>query len=309
MSDTVRKPISEPVRRLEIFTGAGRRRKWSAEQKAAVVAESLGGVESVSAVARRHGLTPSQLFGWRRQASGRSVVPEDDAYGMPVAKHQEGRSLRASNRDISPVRRGFDDDLGVGEVLVTRIDKPDTYESLRHLQGQFGGKGRFQPGDEGPQVDPADRKECPLVSREVPQDMSATVEDYRLEFEIDELRCVDGPAHAGIFEIEPTEIVRGQLAIQNGLQNRGLEAPANLLDVVPFHPGCPLAIGACSPGFERHGAFAEPPLLGVHQFDPASADFQATEGGHRLPAGDIEGNVVDGADHEDGVVVGRQGVE
>jgi transposase len=42
-----------------------------------VVAESLRGLESVSAVARRHGVTPSQLFGWRRQVSGRSVVAEE----------------------------------------------------------------------------------------------------------------------------------------------------------------------------------------------------------------------------------------
>ena len=77
MSDTVRKPMSEPVRRVEIFTGAGRRRTWSAEQKAAIVAESMGGVESVSAVARRHGLTPPQLFAWRRQMSGRSVTAKE----------------------------------------------------------------------------------------------------------------------------------------------------------------------------------------------------------------------------------------
>lgn len=67
-------PKSEPVRRLEIFTGSGRRRSWSDEQKARIVAESLGGGESVSAVARRHGLTPQQLFGWRRQGHGGSVV-------------------------------------------------------------------------------------------------------------------------------------------------------------------------------------------------------------------------------------------
>jgi transposase len=77
MSDTVIKPMSEPARRLEIFTGAGRRRTWSAEQKAAIVAESIGGSESVSAVARRHGLTPPQLFAWRRQVRGRSVMAKD----------------------------------------------------------------------------------------------------------------------------------------------------------------------------------------------------------------------------------------
>jgi transposase len=77
MSGTVIKPMSEPARRLEIFTGAGRRRTWSAEQKAAIVAESVGGSESVSAVARRHGLTPPQLFAWRRQARGQSVMAKE----------------------------------------------------------------------------------------------------------------------------------------------------------------------------------------------------------------------------------------
>jgi transposase len=70
MSDTelLHEPKSEPVRRLEVFTGAGRRRAWTAAQKARIIAESYGGGEPVSAVARRHGLTPQQLFGWRRQA-------------------------------------------------------------------------------------------------------------------------------------------------------------------------------------------------------------------------------------------------
>jgi transposase len=57
-----------PVRRLEVFTGAGRRRNWPAEQKARIVAESHASGETVCAVARRHGLTPQQLFGWRRDA-------------------------------------------------------------------------------------------------------------------------------------------------------------------------------------------------------------------------------------------------
>jgi transposase len=48
----------EPVRRLEVFTGAGRRRRWTAEQKARIVAESYESSETVCAVARRHGLTP-----------------------------------------------------------------------------------------------------------------------------------------------------------------------------------------------------------------------------------------------------------
>jgi transposase len=72
MSDTelLLEPKPEPVRRLEVFTGTGRRRSWTAEQKVRIVAESYGSGETVSAVARRHGLTPQQLFGWRRNAQG-----------------------------------------------------------------------------------------------------------------------------------------------------------------------------------------------------------------------------------------------
>ena len=48
--------IDEPVRRFEVFTGSGRRRDWSADDKARIVAESFEPGTTVSAVARRHSL-------------------------------------------------------------------------------------------------------------------------------------------------------------------------------------------------------------------------------------------------------------
>src|SRR6266446_643167 len=79
MSDTelLPKPKPEPARRLEVFTGTGRRRAWSAEQKGRIIAESYETGETVSAVARRHGLTPQQLFGWRRVALRRAKEGAD----------------------------------------------------------------------------------------------------------------------------------------------------------------------------------------------------------------------------------------
>jgi transposase len=74
MLDTELLPKSEPVRRLEVFTGAGRRRRWTAEQKERIVAETYAPEESVCAVARRHGLTPQQLFGWRRDVRQRAAA-------------------------------------------------------------------------------------------------------------------------------------------------------------------------------------------------------------------------------------------
>src|SRR5882724_12113512 len=65
--DTEHNAITEPVRRLEVFTGAGRRRTWRDEDKARIVAEIAASGDSVCAVARRHGLSPQQLFGWRRR--------------------------------------------------------------------------------------------------------------------------------------------------------------------------------------------------------------------------------------------------
>ena len=69
------KDMPEPVRRIEVFTGAGRRRSWSADEKAAIVAESYGSGETVCGVARRHGLTPQQLFTWRRLARHPAADP------------------------------------------------------------------------------------------------------------------------------------------------------------------------------------------------------------------------------------------
>ena len=71
-----------PVHRLEVFTGGGRRRSWTDEEKAQIVAESYGGAETVSAVARRYGLASTQLFTWRREA--RAPLPEAGLMFAPV---------------------------------------------------------------------------------------------------------------------------------------------------------------------------------------------------------------------------------
>jgi len=81
MSITGRKHVSEPatVHRLEIFTGAGRRRTWPAEVKARIVAESHAPGATACGVARRHGLSPQQLFAWRREARQQRAAGGRDA--------------------------------------------------------------------------------------------------------------------------------------------------------------------------------------------------------------------------------------
>jgi transposase len=64
---------ADELRRVEVITGVGRRRSWPEDFKAKVVAESLEPGVVISQVARRHGLTPQQLFGWRNQM--RTALP------------------------------------------------------------------------------------------------------------------------------------------------------------------------------------------------------------------------------------------
>ncbi|HYM02567.1 MAG TPA: transposase [Stellaceae bacterium] len=115
---TLKSSDTEPVRRFEIFTGTGRRRDWSVEDKARIVAESYAPETTVSEVARRYALSPQQLFAWRRAArrsamaasvSGPSFVP-----AVVVAPEPSARLARRSKR--KPVR-----DAGIVELEIDGV--------------------------------------------------------------------------------------------------------------------------------------------------------------------------------------------
>src|ERR1700744_6086062 len=55
-------------RRVEVLMGPVRRRRWSAEEKARIVEETLAPGARVSEVARRWQVCSQQVFGWRRAA-------------------------------------------------------------------------------------------------------------------------------------------------------------------------------------------------------------------------------------------------
>ena len=84
-------PTFEPkgmvgVRRLEVITGVGGRRAWSHEDKGRIVAELFAAGANVSAVARRYGLRPQQVYAWRRLARGGALaLPAAETLGfVPV---------------------------------------------------------------------------------------------------------------------------------------------------------------------------------------------------------------------------------
>jgi transposase len=105
------------VRRVEVFTGAGRRRAWSTEQKREIVAESYESGETVSAVARRHGLTPQQLFGWRRELQAGRGARDDkvEVSGAGFARVIVQPALLGPDQPIAANRDGW---TGVIEIAI-----------------------------------------------------------------------------------------------------------------------------------------------------------------------------------------------
>ena len=63
--------MSTHPQRIEVITRGERRRRWSLEEKQAIVAESLAANVSITGIARRHGIGTGQLYGWRHQLLGR----------------------------------------------------------------------------------------------------------------------------------------------------------------------------------------------------------------------------------------------
>jgi transposase len=83
---------------VEVVTSVQRRRRWTAEQKKQFVIESEEPGSSLSAVARKYGIHPNQLFRWRRlmQDGALSAVRADEE----VVPASEVRDLRSQVREL-----------------------------------------------------------------------------------------------------------------------------------------------------------------------------------------------------------------
>jgi transposase len=83
---------------------AGTRRSWSREEKRAIVDEAERS-PTVSAVARRHGLTPSLVFRWRREfwdETRAAALPAEPTF-VPIAlPAPAGPAAEERSPSISP---------------------------------------------------------------------------------------------------------------------------------------------------------------------------------------------------------------
>jgi transposase len=97
----------DPYRRIEVITGQRRRRRWTGEEKARIVAESFEEGGNISEVARRHGVARGLLTVWRRQVAA-AVASKAPSFvpiqiGVESSRESAGEPGRVASAPTSPL--------------------------------------------------------------------------------------------------------------------------------------------------------------------------------------------------------------
>ena len=116
--------MSDAFSKVEVITGVARRRRFPREQKLAIVSETMQPGMSISYVARRHGLSPSLIFRWRRLMSqgGKEAIRSDDE----VVPASEARKLQERVRELERLlgRKTMEVEILKEALDLTRAKKP-----------------------------------------------------------------------------------------------------------------------------------------------------------------------------------------
>lgn len=121
---------------IEIITGGGRRRRWSAAEKLRVVEETLNERVSISVVARRNGVAPNLLYRWRRlmlDGGAVAVSEDDDVTSNRTVRQMEDR-IRELERHLG--RKTLEAEI-LREALDKARSKKPTLLARSPLKGDF----------------------------------------------------------------------------------------------------------------------------------------------------------------------------
>jgi transposase len=125
--------------------GIERRRRWSKDEKARIVEETLMPGAVVSEVARRHGVAQSLVFTWRRLArtaarpskrNGSMLLPVEIDSTAPPAVSEGARQSRAATIGRRPKPGMIEIELGSGSRV--RVDNEVDADALRRVLSVLG---------------------------------------------------------------------------------------------------------------------------------------------------------------------------
>lgn len=109
--------MTESKQSVHLITSVERRRRWHPEEKRTIVQETYLPNMSVSLVARKYAITPSQLFYWRRQMeegalqgvqSARGVVPKERVLELEKRVRELERLLGKKTMENEILREAVD---------------------------------------------------------------------------------------------------------------------------------------------------------------------------------------------------------
>ena len=102
--------------------GVERRRRWSSDDKARLVAETVAAGACVSEIARRNDMAPSLLFTWRRQARVRTADPVPAFLPVQVASEPPAADPPRTARRRRKAAGSIEIALGSGRRLTVGAD-------------------------------------------------------------------------------------------------------------------------------------------------------------------------------------------
>jgi transposase len=125
--------------RVEVLGGLERRRRWSADDKARIVEETLAPGAKVTEVARRNGVAASLVFTWRRQARttervGPCFAPVRIAAGVATGEENSKPPSEDDSRiRQSPAARNGLIEIDLGNRRRIRVDAQVDPEALARV--------------------------------------------------------------------------------------------------------------------------------------------------------------------------------
>lgn len=102
---------------VEVITSVQRRRRWTPEEKRLMVEEAERPGMSVSAVARKYGIHPNQLFRWRKLMyegalsavrAGEEVVPASEVKNLKRKVHELERLLGRKTMEVEILKEAIE---------------------------------------------------------------------------------------------------------------------------------------------------------------------------------------------------------
>ena len=124
--------MTEIKEKIHIITSTERRRRWSSEEKRSIVQETYQSGMSVSLIARKYGIFPSQLFYWRKLMENgaltgikaeEEVVPISEYKAMEKRVRELERALGRASLDVEILKEAV------------RIGRKKKLISLKPLEG------------------------------------------------------------------------------------------------------------------------------------------------------------------------------